>query len=151
MDRDNQENKEKQEKFFKMKLGDMDLSVRLYKCLKGAGVKTGRQLVSYHLEEFFGIPNFGKKTLIELEEYVRGSGCGFGYHDPNAEENQFEPLIYSRPYPGVIEIKDPEHHDVYVRIKNSRDLKKYIHHFVVEIEGTLVQFSIDKVDIVFRT
>ena len=65
-------------KILKTPLADLDLSVRAYNCLKAAEIKTLGELVSYHIEDLLKFRNFGKKSLSELEEFVREKGLNFG-------------------------------------------------------------------------
>jgi len=65
-------------KILKAPLADLDLSVRAYNCLKAAEIKTLGELVSYHIEDLLKFRNFGKKSLSELEEFVREKGLNFG-------------------------------------------------------------------------
>ena len=65
-------------KLLKTSLADLDLSVRAYNCLKAAEIKTLGELVNYHIDDLLKFRNFGKKSLSELEEFVREKGLNFG-------------------------------------------------------------------------
>lgn len=65
-------------KVLKTPLSDLDLSVRAYNCLKAAEIRTLGELVSYHIEDLLKFRNFGKKSLTELEEFVKEKGLNFG-------------------------------------------------------------------------
>ena len=65
-------------KILKTPLADLDLSVRAYNCLKAAEIKTLGELVNYHIDDLLKFRNFGKKSLSELEEFVRDRGLTFG-------------------------------------------------------------------------
>jgi DNA-directed RNA polymerase subunit alpha len=65
-------------KVLKTALADLDLSVRAYNCLKAAEIKTLGELVSFNIEDLLKFRNFGKKSLSELEEFVRDKGLTFG-------------------------------------------------------------------------
>ncbi len=65
-------------KILKAALADLDLSVRAYNCLKAAEIKTLGELVNYHIDDLLKFRNFGKKSLSELEEFVREKGLHFG-------------------------------------------------------------------------
>lgn len=65
-------------KILKTPLADLDLSVRAYNCLKAAEIKTLGELVNYHIDDLLKFRNFGKKSLSELEEFVRDRGLHFG-------------------------------------------------------------------------
>ncbi len=65
-------------KILKTPLADLDLSVRAYNCLKAAEIRTLGELVNYHIDDLLKFRNFGKKSLSELEEFVRDKGLHFG-------------------------------------------------------------------------
>ncbi len=65
-------------KLLKTSLTDLDLSVRAYNCLKAAGIETLGELVQYDVGDLLKFRNFGKKSLIEIEELVREKGLTFG-------------------------------------------------------------------------
>lgn len=65
-------------KILKTSLADLDLSVRAYNCLKAAEIRTLGELVSYNIDDLLKFRNFGKKSLTELEEFVREKGLSFG-------------------------------------------------------------------------
>lgn len=65
-------------KVLKTPLADLDLSVRAYNCLKAAEIRTLGELVNYHIDDLLKFRNFGKKSLSELEEFVREKGLHFG-------------------------------------------------------------------------
>ena len=62
----------------KTRLIDLDLSVRALNCLKAAEVETLGDLVSFNKSDLMKFRNFGKKSLIELEELVIIKGLNFG-------------------------------------------------------------------------
>ena len=62
----------------KSKLVDLDLSVRALNCLKTAEVETLGELVSFHKNDLLKFRNFGKKSLVELEELVANKNLSFG-------------------------------------------------------------------------
>jgi len=65
-------------KILKTSLSDLDLSVRAYNCLKAAEIRTLGELVSFHIEDLLKFRNFGKKSLTELEDFVKEKGLTFG-------------------------------------------------------------------------
>ena len=65
-------------KILKTNLADLDLSVRAYNCLKAAEIRTLGELVAYDIDDLLKFRNFGKKSLSELEEFVREKGLNFG-------------------------------------------------------------------------
>jgi len=62
----------------KLKLTDLDLSVRALNCLKAADVETLGELVSYNRNDLLKFRNFGKKSLTELDQLVDVKGLEFG-------------------------------------------------------------------------
>jgi len=62
----------------KTKLTDLDLSVRALNCLKAADVETIGELVSYNKTDLLKFRNFGRKSLVELEDLVKDKGLQFG-------------------------------------------------------------------------
>lgn len=65
-------------KILKTALADLDLSVRAYNCLKAAEIRTLGELVSFSIDDLLKFRNFGKKSLTELEEFVKDKGLHFG-------------------------------------------------------------------------
>jgi len=65
-------------KLLKTSLTDLDLSVRAYNCLASAGIQTLAQLVQYDVADLLKFRNFGKKSLVEIEELVKEKGLTFG-------------------------------------------------------------------------
>ncbi len=62
----------------KTRLSDMDLSVRALNCLKAADVDTLGDLVTYNKNDLLKFRNFGKKSLVELEEFLSSLKLSFG-------------------------------------------------------------------------
>lgn len=65
-------------KLLKTSLEDLDLSVRAYNCLKAAKINTLGELVRYDTHELLKFRNFGKKSLVEIEELLQDKGLTFG-------------------------------------------------------------------------
>jgi len=65
-------------KLLKTPLEDLDLSVRAYNCLKAAKINTLGELVQYETHELLKFRNFGKKSLVEIEELLQIKGLTFG-------------------------------------------------------------------------
>jgi DNA-directed RNA polymerase subunit alpha len=65
-------------KLLKTSLEDLDLSVRAYNCLKAAKINTLGEMVSYDTHELLKFRNFGKKSLVEIEELLVEKGLTFG-------------------------------------------------------------------------
>lgn len=62
----------------KTKLVYMDLSVRALNCLKSAEVETLSELVVFNKTDLLKFRNFGKKSLLELEDLLANLGLSFG-------------------------------------------------------------------------
>ena len=81
---ENEGNEEFDEEFLHMrqllktKLVDMDLSVRALNCLKSAEVETLSELVVFNKTDLLKFRNFGKKSLLELEDLLANLGLSFG-------------------------------------------------------------------------
>ena len=56
---------------------ELELGVRSYNCLKRAGIQTVGELVRKSESELNAIPNFGRKSIEEVEETLRARGLGF--------------------------------------------------------------------------
>ena len=56
----------------------MDLSVRALNCLKAAEVDTLGELVAFAKSDLLKFRNFGKKSLVEIEELLQSKGLSFG-------------------------------------------------------------------------
>ena len=65
-------------KLLKTSLEDLDLSVRAYNCLKAAKSNSLAELVKYDTHELLKFRNFGKKSLVEIEELLTEKGLTFG-------------------------------------------------------------------------
>ncbi len=65
-------------KLLKTSLEDLDLSVRAYNCLKAAKINTLANLVSYDTHELLKFRNFGKKSLVEIDELLAEKNLSFG-------------------------------------------------------------------------
>ena len=65
-------------KLLKTSLEDLDLSVRAYNCLKAAKINYLGEMVRYDTHELLKFRNFGKKSLVEIEELLQIKGLTFG-------------------------------------------------------------------------
>lgn len=62
----------------KTKLADMDLSVRALNCLKSAEVETLGELVVFNKNDLLKFRNFGRKSLLELDDLLQNLNLSFG-------------------------------------------------------------------------
>lgn len=69
-------NKDKDELLQKLslKINEIELSVRSTNCLAQANIETIGELVVMPESEMLGFRNFGKKSLVEIQEKLRGMG-----------------------------------------------------------------------------
>ena len=65
-------------KLLKTSLEDLDLSVRAYNCLKAAKINSLGEMVKFDTHELLKFRNFGKKSLVEIEELLTTKGLTFG-------------------------------------------------------------------------
>lgn len=65
-------------KVLKTPLEDLDLSVRAYNCLKAAKINSLQELVQFDANTLIKFRNFGKKSLVEIEEMIKTKGLNFG-------------------------------------------------------------------------
>ncbi len=65
-------------KILKTPLEDLDLSVRAYNCLKAAKINNLAELVHYDTNELLKFRNFGRKSLVEIENLITEKGLSFG-------------------------------------------------------------------------
>ena len=65
-------------KLLKTRLADLELSVRALNCLKTAEVETLGELVSHQRSDLLKFRNFGKKSLVELDEKLVQLNLNFG-------------------------------------------------------------------------
>lgn len=65
-------------KMLKTPLEDLDLSVRAYNCLKAAKIESLAALVKFDTGELLKFRNFGKKSLMEIEQVINEKGLHFG-------------------------------------------------------------------------
>lgn len=63
----------------KMRVDELELSVRSSNCLRMANIHTIADLVRNSEQDMLKYKNFGRKSLVELSEVLQGLGLGFGY------------------------------------------------------------------------
>ena len=68
------------DKLLAKSIDELDLSVRSANCLKNANFHTLRDLVRKGEREMLETKNFGKKSLVELQEVLATLGLQFGTH-----------------------------------------------------------------------
>ncbi|MCB0503262.1 MAG: DNA-directed RNA polymerase subunit alpha [Bacteroidetes bacterium] len=65
-------------KILKTPLEDLELSVRAYNCLKAAKIGSLAELVHYDTNDLLKFRNFGRKSLVEIEQLITEKGLHFG-------------------------------------------------------------------------
>jgi len=63
-------------------IAELELSVRAANCLREAKIHTIGELVQKGSQELLKYRNFGKKSLAEIEELLKGMGLGLGMEMP---------------------------------------------------------------------
>jgi DNA-directed RNA polymerase subunit alpha len=77
-------NEELQEKL-RTPIAELELSVRSANCLREAKIQTIGDLVVKSPQELLKYRNFGKKSLQEIEDLLKGMGLGLGVSSQEAE------------------------------------------------------------------
>lgn len=72
------EEKERIRQLLKMRVDELELSVRSSNCLRCANIHTIADLVRNQESEMLKYKNFGRKSLIELNEVLSNMGLSFG-------------------------------------------------------------------------
>ena len=67
------------------KLVDINLSVRTINCMRNNDIHTIRDLLKWPEAELLRTPNFGKKSLRELQEMLDGMGLRLRKQNDSAE------------------------------------------------------------------
>ena len=60
------------------KVADLDLSIRTKKLLRNAGINTLQELSSYTKSDLMKFRNFGRSSLVELEDLMLKNNLSFG-------------------------------------------------------------------------
>jgi len=61
-------------KLLRTRIVDFDLSVRSFTCMKCAGIETVGDLCKYKKLDLLKLRNFGKKSLAELDDFIKSIG-----------------------------------------------------------------------------
>ncbi|MBO7131515.1 MAG: DNA-directed RNA polymerase subunit alpha, partial [Fibrobacterales bacterium] len=70
---------------FRMRVDELELSVRSSNCLRMANIHTIGELVRNKEQDMLKYKNFGRKSLVELNEVLSSMGLSFGM---NVEDYQ---------------------------------------------------------------
>jgi len=79
-------------------IDELELSVRAHNCLVNAGIKRILDLVNIDEDDVLKIKNFGRKSLNEVKDNLKGFGLSFGM---NIRESDIEKIIKSRQEQGI--------------------------------------------------
>lgn len=79
----------KQIAFLDTKVRDLDISVRTYNTLRRIGIETVNELVQMKVGDLLKFRDFGKKSLIELENLLSENDLSFGTN-PEAIKSVYE-------------------------------------------------------------
>lgn len=74
----------------KMKVDELELSVRSSNCLRAANIQTLEDLVTKSESEMLKYRNFGRKSLSELQDVLEGQGLHFGMDVSKYKEQEKE-------------------------------------------------------------
>lgn len=80
-------------------IDELELPVRAHNCLLNAGVKRVIDLVNLTVDKALKIKNFGRKSLKEVEESLKGVGLSFGM---NIKESDLRKMIQDKEDSGKI-------------------------------------------------
>ena len=72
-------------KLVSLDIGNLDLSLRPYTCLKRANIHTVIDLIRYSREELLLLKNFGKRSLEEVETNLSQLGLSLRHTIQNTE------------------------------------------------------------------
>lgn len=78
----------KQEKIMDKSIGDLELSIRSYNCLRRAGINTVQELIRKTPEELAVIRNLGKKSLDEVYSKLADLGLALKIEDKEEEYDE---------------------------------------------------------------
>jgi DNA-directed RNA polymerase subunit alpha len=80
------EEKQRIQNLLNMRVDELELSVRSSNCLRMANIHTLRDLVKHPESEMLKHKNFGRKSLIELNQILASMGLSFGMDVADYEE-----------------------------------------------------------------
>lgn len=66
---------------FKRSIAEVEFTVRTRNCLRALEIETVEELVQYKKEELLKMRNFGKVSLIEVEQWLSKQGLHLGMTD----------------------------------------------------------------------
>lgn len=87
-EKETDEKREKIAKLLKMRVDELELSVRSSNCLRSANVHTIADLVRNQESEMLHYKNFGRKSLIELNQVLTSMSLSFGMDVDDILQNE---------------------------------------------------------------
>jgi DNA-directed RNA polymerase subunit alpha len=90
-------------KLLKMRVDELELSVRSANCLRAAGIETLRDLVQRSEAEMLKYRNFGRKSLNELNNILTELGLSFGM-----DLNRYRPFLEEVEEQERVEVEEEE-------------------------------------------
>ena len=97
------------------KLSNVKWSARTSNCLKRNGIELLSQLIRYTESDFLRLPNFGRKSLNEIEQFLKLHDLYFGiYNNPNLR------IVFQEP--KKIEIQDQKISNILWSARTSNSL-----------------------------
>ena len=82
------EKAEKLRQLLKMRVDELELSVRSANCLRAANIHTLADLVKNQESDMLKYKNFGRKSLIELNQILCNLGLSFGMDVEKVESQE---------------------------------------------------------------
>lgn len=100
------ERRQRQDRYLSRPVSELDLSVRAANCLKTAGIKTIRELVSKEEKDMLEYKNFGKTSLKEITDQLDSMGLYLGM--PLDDELEAEEAELDEGIPEITEVAQTE-------------------------------------------
>ena len=100
-------------KLLRMRVDELELSVRSANCLRAAGIETLKDLVQRSESEMLKYRNFGRKSLNELNDILKELGLSFGmdiskYQPFIEEEEEKERIVVEEEEPEEVDTEEEE-------------------------------------------
>lgn len=100
------ERRQRQDRYLSKPVSELDLSVRAANCLKTAGIKTIRELVSKEEKDMLEYKNFGRTSLKEITDQLDSMGLYLGM--PLDDELEAEEVELDEGIPEITEVAQTE-------------------------------------------
>ena len=116
-------------KLYNKKIEELELSVRSINCLKNDNIIYIGDLVQKTEAEMLRIPNFGRKSLIELREILESGGIKFGVEMKETEiiyESDSVATVYLKRMLCESELSGDRIKDIIGIIKNNQSIQEQL-------------------------